>query len=62
MIKDYARVSSLSQNLERQIVALREAGCEIIYQDKASGKDLNRPEYQKMDRENYYTERNGMTL
>ena len=51
MIKGYARVSSLSQKLERQIVTLREAGCEIIYQDKASGKDLNRSEYQKMKAE-----------
>ena len=44
----YCRVSSRDQNLERQIVALKAAGCEIIYQDKASGKDLNRPAYQKM--------------
>lgn len=48
MIRGYCRVSAKDQNLERHIVALREAGCEIIYQDKASGKDLNRPEYQKM--------------
>ena len=51
MIRGYARVSARDQNLERQIVALREAGCETIYQDKASGKDLNRPEYQKMKAE-----------
>lgn len=44
----YARVSSKDQNLERQIVALQKEGCKKIYQDKCSGKDLNRPEYQKM--------------
>lgn len=44
----YARVSSKDQNLERQIVALKKEGCEKIYQDKCSGKDINRPEYQKM--------------
>ena len=44
----YARVSSKDQNLERQIVALQKEGCQKIYQDKCSGKDLNRLEYQKM--------------
>lgn len=44
----YARVSSKDQNIERQIVALQKEGCEKIYQDKCSGKDINRPEYQKM--------------
>ena len=44
----YCRVSSRDQNLERQIVELKSAGCENIYQDKSSGKDLNRPAYQKM--------------
>ncbi|MDY6419913.1 MAG: recombinase family protein [Succinivibrio dextrinosolvens] len=44
----YCRVSSRDQNLERQIVELKSAGCETIYQDKSSGKDLNRPAYQKM--------------
>ncbi len=44
----YARVSSKDQNLERQIVALQKEGCKKIYQDKCSGKELNRPEYQKM--------------
>ena len=44
----YARVSSKDQNLERQIVALQKEGCEKIYQDKCSGKDINRPEYKKM--------------
>lgn len=44
----YARVSSKEQNLDRQIDSLKNAGCEKIYCDKISGKDFNRPEYQKM--------------
>lgn len=44
----YARVSSKEQNLDRQIESLKSAGCEKIYLDKQSGKDFNRPEYQKM--------------
>jgi len=44
----YARVSSLDQNLDRQIAALRAEGCEKIYREKASGKDMrNRPELAK---------------
>lgn len=44
----YARVSSKEQNLDRQIKSLTEIGCEKIYCDKQSGKDFERPEYQKM--------------
>ncbi len=44
----YARVSTVDQNEARQIEALREDGVDIIYMDKKSGKDFNRPEYQKM--------------
>jgi DNA invertase Pin-like site-specific DNA recombinase len=36
----YARVSSLDQNLARQIAALRAEGCDKIYSEKASGKDM----------------------
>jgi DNA invertase Pin-like site-specific DNA recombinase len=44
----YARVSSLNQNLDRQIAALRAEGCDRIYREKASGKDMrNRPELAK---------------
>jgi DNA invertase Pin-like site-specific DNA recombinase len=35
----YARVSTSSQNLDRQIAALRSAGVDDIYREKASGKD-----------------------
>ena len=44
----YARVSSKEQNLARQIEALKTAGCKKIYTDKISGKNFDRPEYQKM--------------
>ena len=46
----YARVSSADQNPERQIVALQEAGCEVIYTDRASGKDFERPKWQTLSR------------
>ena len=32
-----ARVSSVGQNLERQIIALKEYGCEKIFEEKQSG-------------------------
>jgi DNA invertase Pin-like site-specific DNA recombinase len=42
----YARVSSKEQNLDRQLVRLREYVDERnIIQEKASGKDFNRPQY-----------------
>lgn len=37
MIFGYARVSTLSQNIENQIDLLKEKGCEKIYTDIASG-------------------------
>lgn len=47
-IYGYARVSSKSQSLERQLHALTEYGLQDrdIICDKASGKDFNRPNYQ----------------
>ena len=36
----YARVSSIDQNLERQIAALRPEGCDKIFRKKASGKSM----------------------
>lgn len=45
----YARVSSREQNLDRQLVALRQYVSEdMIVTDKASGKDFNRPGYQSL--------------
>ena len=44
----YARVSSLDQNLDLQMDALKNAGCEVIYQEKVSGKNIERPELNKL--------------
>lgn len=46
----YVRVSTQEQNEARQLIALREAAVleQNIYMDKQSGKDFNRPAYQKM--------------
>ena len=48
-VMGYARVSSREQNLDRQIIALKEyVPEENIVIDKASGKDLIRPGYQAL--------------
>lgn len=46
----YIRVSSKEQNEDRQIDALMKEGIlkSRIFMDKQSGKDFNRPQYQKM--------------
>jgi DNA invertase Pin-like site-specific DNA recombinase len=46
----YARVSGTDQNADRQITALREKEIltENIFTDKQSGKDFDRPQYQKL--------------
>lgn len=43
MVIAYARVSTKEQNLDRQLEALEKAGCEKIFQEKASGKNRERP-------------------
>ena len=44
----YARVSTTSQNLDRQIAALRSEGCTVIFREKASGKDVKgRPQLER---------------
>ena len=40
----YARVSTDDQNLDLQKDALHRAGCETIYEEKASGRNIDRPE------------------
>ena len=46
----YIRVSSKDQNVDRQITALKEVGLtgSQLYIDYQSGKDFNRPHYQKL--------------
>ena len=48
----YIRVSSVEQNEARQVIAMREAGLDgnHIYMDKQSGKDFDRPQYQRLVR------------
>lgn len=51
-IYGYVRVSSKDQNIERQMKELIAYGVapQRIYMDKLSGKDFNRPSYQKLTR------------
>lgn len=44
----YARVSSVQQHLGKQIKALKEAGCQVIFQEKKSGKTVDRVEFKSM--------------
>lgn len=46
----YIRVSAKDQNLDRQIEAMQNEGIDErdIFQDKQSGKDTNRPQYQAL--------------
>ena len=44
----YARVSSVGQNLDSQIDALREAGCEKIFTDRMTGSRLDRSGWDQM--------------
>lgn len=46
----YVRVSSMEQNEERQVIALKKAGIPAshIFMDKQSGKDFHRTNYEKM--------------
>ena len=46
----YVRVSSIEQNEDRQMIALKKAGVSAgcIFMDKQSGKDFHRENYEKM--------------
>ena len=48
MIIGYCRVSTKDQDLTRQEESLKSYGCDRIYSDKATGKNFNRPEYNKL--------------
>jgi len=42
-----ARVSTMDQNLDLQIQALKEAGCEKIFEDRMTGSRIDRPGLQE---------------
>jgi len=44
----YARTSTIEQNIDPQIEALKVAGCARIYQEQRSGVDAKRPELASM--------------
>ena len=46
----YVRVSAKDQNVQRQLIAMQEAGLseKQVFIDKQSGKDFERPEYQRL--------------
>lgn len=48
MIFGYARVSTENQKLNRQMDELREAGAEVIYSEKETGKKKDRPELNRL--------------
>lgn len=42
----YARVSTLNQDLEAQLLALEDEGCDEIYSEKFTGTKADRPQFQ----------------
>lgn len=48
MLVGYARVSTQDQGTAVQVAALRAAGCEEIYREKASGRRWDRPKLQEL--------------
>ncbi|HCT5235881.1 TPA: recombinase family protein [Enterococcus faecium] len=44
----YIRVSSQDQNLDRQLAMMEDLNIDKLFQEKASGKDTQRPEFQKL--------------
>lgn len=48
MVVGYVRVSTVDQNMDRQVRSMEEYHVERIFQEKISGKNTDRPELQKM--------------
>jgi DNA invertase Pin-like site-specific DNA recombinase len=48
MLIGYARVSTQDQEAAAQIAALKTAGCELVFQEKASGGRWDRPELHRL--------------
>lgn len=48
MLVGYIRISTVEQNTARQEVLMKELGVEKVFIDKASGKNTQRPELQKL--------------
>lgn len=44
----YARVSTSDQNLDRQIEALKKSGVQKIFEEKISGKNMERPQLKEL--------------
>lgn len=44
----YARVSTLSQELEAQLQALKAESCEVIYSEKFTGTKTDRPQFNEL--------------
>ena len=58
MLIGYARVSTSDQDTAAQSAALKTSGCELIFQEKASGGRWDRPELHKLLNQLRTTSRN----